>query len=116
MSKLKFDCTFGGCDGGTHYVFTIYSREHSGDGLFSLGMFAGDGNVTATHGKVYTLRGENDATVWQCISEDGQGTFHFLTDPDSGRIFIGHGDSGFRKDRPLYLMQESPESPAGVYQ
>ncbi|MCM1373112.1 MAG: copper resistance protein NlpE N-terminal domain-containing protein [Bacteroides sp.] len=76
---------------GIEYVLTIHSCQHSGDGTFTLALTykeAEDGkDKTFTYtGKRMTLRGipeDDNATVWQCISEDGKETFNFLREDEN---------------------------------
>lgn len=76
---------------GIEYRLTIRHREHSGDGTFELTLNykeADDGQDKAfTYmGKRLTLRGipgNDNATVWQCITEDGRETFNFLREDDT---------------------------------
>lgn len=65
---------------------TIESREHSGDGTFTLERFYSEADacrreVSVRRGRRYTLRGipENaDATVWQLVTEEGDETINLL--------------------------------------
>lgn len=76
---------------GIEYRLTIRHREHSGDGTFTLTLNykeAEDGRDKAfTYtGKRLTQRGipgDDNATVWQCITEDGRETFNFLREDDT---------------------------------
>ena len=64
-------------DGITCVRLTIESREHSGDGTFTLDRR----EVSVRRGRRYTLRGipENaDATVWQLVTEEGDETINLL--------------------------------------
>ena len=73
-------------DGRTCVKLTIESREHSGDGTFTLERFYSDADarrreVSVRRGRRYTLRGipENaDATVWQLVTEEGNETINLL--------------------------------------
>lgn len=76
---------------GIVYMLTICSREHSGDGTFKLTITykeadnGKDKNFTY-QGKRFTQRGipgNDDATVWQCISDEGNETFNFLKENDT---------------------------------
>lgn len=76
---------------GIVYQLTIRSREHSGDGTFKLTLTykeadnGKDKNFTY-QGKRFTQRGipgDNDATVWQCISDEGNETFNFLKENET---------------------------------
>lgn len=76
---------------GIEYRLTIRYREHSGDGTFTLTLNykeTEDGRDKAfTYtGKRLTQRGipgDDNATVWQCITEDGRETFNFLREDDT---------------------------------
>ena len=71
---------------GIRYQLYVRHREHSGDGQFLLQLtyLEADNGKDAIHtymGKRYTLRGipnDNDATVWQLVSDNGKSTFNFL--------------------------------------
>ena len=73
-------------DGITCVKLTIESREHSGDGTFTLERFYSEVDacrreVSVRRGRRYTLRGipENaDATVWQLVTEEGDETINLL--------------------------------------
>ena len=71
---------------GIRYSLTIRNQEHSGDGTFTLVMTyleaenGQDQSFTYT-GKRFTQRGipgNDNATVWQLISNDQKETFNFL--------------------------------------
>lgn len=73
---------------GIRYTLTVRHQEHSGDGTFSLDMTyleAEDGkDATFTYtGRRYTQRGipgDDNATVWQLVTDDGEDTFNFLVE------------------------------------
>lgn len=77
-------------DGKTCVKLTIESREHSGDGTFTLERFYSEADacrreVSVRRGRRYTLRGipENaDATVWQLVTEEGNETINLLKGGD----------------------------------
>lgn len=71
---------------GTEYRLLIRNRQYSGDGTFRLTLNCKgadnikDKSVTYT-GKRFTQRGipgDDNATVWQCITDDGTRIFNFL--------------------------------------
>lgn len=76
---------------GIVYLLTICSREHSGDGTFRLTLTYkeadnGKDKSFTYQGKRFTQRGipgNNDATVWQCISDEGNETFNFLKENET---------------------------------
>ena len=76
---------------GIRYTLTISSREHSGDGTFTLTMTyleaenGEDRSYTYT-GRRFTLRGmagDENATVWQLVADSDKGTFNFLREDDT---------------------------------
>ena len=76
---------------GIRYSLTISSREHSGDGTFTLTMTyleaenGEDRSYTYT-GRRFTLRGmagDENATVWQLVADSDKGTFNFLREDDT---------------------------------
>lgn len=80
---------------GIEYTLSIRSRQHSGDGTFMLVLTYkeaenGQDKTFTYTGKRLTLRGipgDDDATVWQCITEDGKQTFNFLRE-DADRLTL----------------------------
>lgn len=75
---------------GANYRLTIRNREHSGDGTFELTISqnspaAGESTALVYRGRRYTQRGipgDGDATVWQCVADDGRHVFNFLLEAD----------------------------------
>lgn len=71
---------------GIRYSLTVRSHQHSGDGTFSLTMTyieAEDGKDQSFSytGKRFTQRGipgDNDAIVWQLVTDDKKDIFNFL--------------------------------------
>lgn len=70
---------------GIEYRLTVRNFEHSGDGEFTLTLTYkeaenGEDRSFEYRGRRFTQRGipgEDNATVWQCVADDGQ-TFNFL--------------------------------------
>lgn len=87
---------------GIVYQLTIYNREHSGDGTFKLTLTYkeadnGKDKSFTYQGKRFTQRGipgNNDATVWQCISDKGNETFNFLKENETTLTLL---DQDFKK-------------------
>ena len=86
---LVYEGTLPAASGGRNnqcVKLTIESREHSGDGTFTLERFYSEVDacrreVSVRRGRRYTLRGipENaDATVWQLVTEEGDETINLL--------------------------------------
>ena len=75
---------------GIRYQLYVRHREYSGDGQFYLQLtyLEADNGKDAVHtymGKRNTLRGitaNNDATVWQLMSDNGADSFNFLYGAD----------------------------------
>ena len=75
---------------GIFYSLTIKSKKHSGDGTFSLALTYkeaenGKDKTFTYEGKRFTLRGmagNENATVWQLITNDHKQTFNFLVEND----------------------------------
>lgn len=82
---------------GIRYDLTIRSREHSGDGTFSLSqtyLEAEDGKDATfiTNGKRLALKGmpgNDNATIWQLVSDNGDEVMNFLCENDSTITLIG---------------------------
>lgn len=81
---------------GIRYRLYVRHREHSGDGQFYLQLtyLEADNGKDAVYtymGKRYTLRGiptDNDATVWQFVSDNGESIFNFLYDADGRTLTL----------------------------
>lgn len=75
---------------GIEYSLTIRNRQHSGDGTFMLTLNYkeaenGEDQAFTYTGKRLTLRGipgDDNATVWQCTTDDGKQTFNFLCEDE----------------------------------
>ncbi len=81
---------------GIVYTLTIRNQKYSGDGIFSLSLTYkeaenGKDKTFTYYGKRFTQRGipeNNDATVWQCISEDKKTIFNFLVEDESTLVLL----------------------------
>ena len=87
--EQTYEGTLPAADGpGIRYTLTVRHQEHSGDGTFSLDMtyLEAENGKDATYtytGRRYTQRGipgDDNATVWQLVSEDGDDIFNFLVE------------------------------------
>lgn len=80
---------------GIEYKLTIRNREHSGNGTFQLTVTYqeaenGEDRTFTYNGKRLTLRGipgDEDATVWQCITNDNNQVFNFLRE-DANKLTL----------------------------
>lgn len=88
---------------GSDYTLSVYNYRHSGDGLFSLEILSADNKLTISSGRLYTLRGTDDASVWECRSNDGKSSY-FLLDTTGRRIFRVADDSDTTRCNPLSLI------------
>lgn len=82
----------------------VRSREHSGDGVFTLVMDrqeqgGGIGEKTVYAGRRFTQRGmygDNDATVWQLVADGPQKVLNFLRQDETALRLL---DDSFRVNR-----------------
>lgn len=83
---------------GIEYQLTIRNREHSGDGTFQLILTHkeaenGEDRTFTYNGKRLTMRGipgDDNATVWQCITDDNDNhkIFNFLREDANTLILL----------------------------
>lgn len=81
---------------GIGYQLYVRHREHSGDGQFFLQLtyIEADNGKDAIYtytGRRYTMRGipaDNDATVWQLVSDNGKNVFNFLYGADGQMLTL----------------------------
>ena len=85
-------------------VLVLYGYEHSGDAVFTLSETDTACNLKYLQGRVYTLRGENDATLWQCVSSDGP-VLYFLTEAGNDTIYRVPDDVRYPRDVPYCIMK-----------
>lgn len=97
------------------YRLTIRSREHSGDGHFSLSVTtrpaAGECRVDSCSGRRFTLRGmagDNNATVWQLIAADKDETIHLLRRNDETLVLLNERLEKSSPEIRLHLTSEGP--------
>lgn len=92
--------------GSVPSVLVLYGYEYSGDAVFTLSEAdtASSLNLKCFQGRVYTLRGENDATVWQCKSSEGR-VLYFLTEVGNDTIYRVPDDVRYTRDVPYCIMK-----------
>ena len=81
---------------GILYRLTINNRQYSGDGTFHLsltykGADSGKDKTFEYSGKRFTQRGipgDDNATVWQCVSDNKRNIFNFLRENDSTLLLL----------------------------
>ncbi len=82
-------------------TLTVYMQRHGGDGVFCIGILGRDNELSAAKGRLYTLRGQDDSTIWQCVCDDGQQIFYFLAGDRPDRIFPIRDESDTVRHCPL---------------
>jgi len=88
----------------SYCIFTIYKYKHSGDGIFSISILNANKELFTADGRVYTLKGKNDTTEWECVINEGEYTFYFLLDLDNERICLKPDKLNSGKLHQLYLI------------
>ncbi len=84
---------------GIVYRLTVCDSGHSGSGTFRLtltykGADNGRDMSFSYKGRRLTKRGipgDSEATVWQCVSDDGDETFNFLKEDETTLTLLGWG-------------------------
>lgn len=100
---------YTGTSSGTEasvYTLQIISREHSGDGRFIMTRVTTDEKTgvkkkKSYEGKRFTLRGisgDNDAMVWQLVSDDKMVKFNFLREDDNTLVLL---DEDFKRNESV---------------
>lgn len=85
-------------------VFLLYKYKHSGDGIFSISILNANKELFTADGIVYTLKGKNDTTEWECVINEGEYAFYFLLDLDNERICLKPDKLNSGKLYQLYLI------------
>ena len=91
--ELKSRVFKGTCEEGATCILTLFNQEHSGDGIFSFTVLGPGNRLNVYKGRVYTLRGTDDATLWQCVADDKAHTFYFPLDADGQHIYKEKNDA-----------------------
>lgn len=104
-----YDGTCIGDSGKLYDCFLVVAHwEHSGDGDFFFTYSPQEDSLkqkTPYEGKRFTLRGipgDNDATVWQCITYDRKHIFNFLRKDSTQLIWL---DKDFRPTDPMRKLK-----------
>ena len=87
-------------------TLSVYGYAHSGDGVFSLTSLNGHRELAAEKGKLYTLRGEDDTTVWECRGEAESTRFYFFLENGGKNIFWAPDDSRCDMTHPMRLVYD----------
>lgn len=104
VGKLMSRVFMGTCEDDAICILTLFNHEHSGDGVFSLTILRPGSGLSVHKGRVYTLRGTDDATLWQCVSGDGAHTFYFLLDADGQKIYKETNDADYTREYVLSAL------------
>ena len=80
--------------------------RHYFDGVFSLTSLNGHRELAAEKGKLYTLRGEDDTTVWECRGEAESTRFYFFLENGGKNIFWAPDDSRCDMTHPMRLVYD----------
>lgn len=101
-------------DSCIEYLLEISSLRHSGDGIFQLTLICqsadkGKDTLSRYTGQRFTQRGipgNNNATVWQCVSDRGNEIFNFLKENDSTLILLnGDFELSHTRRESLYMYE-----------
>ncbi len=88
---------------GTACTLSVYGYEHSGDAIFSISVLNDSLALYAGQGIAYTLRGEGDATVWECRTCGGE-TFYFFVEGNGERLYWAQDDMVCDKSHVMQLV------------
>ena len=103
LGSVVADTYVGNIADGSYCILTIVSYEHSGDGLFSMQIMGNDGKLTSCQGERYTLRGDDDATIWSCESTQHGAHYYFQHTADN-KVYHLTEETERTHDYPLQLI------------
>lgn len=102
LGPLSENIYMGQMYDGRHATLSVYSYQHSGDGIFSLQVLDDQGKLFSFSGRRYTLRGSLDETIWQCITKDRvPQIFYFLCDSSQEKLFSIENEKYQKKEGAL---------------
>lgn len=104
LGKLNVRTYTGEIIDGKYCELTVYNQELSGDGGFVAQVLDEENNLKVYAGNRFTLRGENDATIWQCKVSSGNKSLYFLCEADE--VFWLKNDSTITKKYPLQRIDK----------
>lgn len=98
--------TFEGKDASSsQYKLIVLNQEYSGDGQFSISIYDNrNKKLFVAQGKRYTLRGENDTTLWQFVTNDDKYSFEFLVNAADSITLV---NNPYSQDNPILKMISS---------
>lgn len=91
LGKILIRTFEGKSASSSHYTLIVLNQEYSGDGQFSINIFDNTHKkLLIAQGKRYTLKGENDTTLWQFVTDDEKYSFEFLVNADNSITLINN--------------------------
>ena len=96
LGKLQLRVYEGVVENSIGCVLSVYGYQHSGDGVFTISIMRDDNELETVDGNIYTLRGENDETIWECRKSDDGQSYYFLREESGDRIFMVRYGNYFR--------------------
>lgn len=91
LGKILIRTFEGKSASSSHYTLIVLNQEYSGDGQFSINIFDNrHKKLLVAQGKRYTLKGENDTTLWQFVTDDEKYSFEFLVNADNSITLINN--------------------------
>lgn len=110
--KPEISIFAGTIDDNRYCIMSVYNHRFSGDGVFVIQLFDSSLHVTSESGHRYTLRGENDATLWECRVDSNDARYYFVCDAANDIIYFVENDSTYTNDYPMPLVKLQELSPA----
>lgn len=108
LGKVLIRTFEGKSASSSQYTLIVLNQEYSGDGQFSISIFDNlNKKLFVAQGKRYTLRGENDTTLWQFVTNDDKYSFEFLVNAADSITLV---KNPYSEDNPILKMISSEEA------
>lgn len=105
LGKLLIRTFEGKSTSNSNYTLIVLNQEYSGDGQFSISIYDNrNKKFFVAQGKRYTLRGENDTTLWQFVTHDDKYSFEFLVNAADSITLV---KNPYSQDNPILKMISS---------
>jgi len=105
LGKLLIRTYEGKAASSSQYTLIVLNQEYSGDGQFSISIYDNrNKKLFVAQGKRYTLRGENDTTLWQFVTNDDKYSFEFLVNAADSITLV---NNPYSQDKPILKMISS---------
>ncbi len=105
LGKLLIRTYEGKAASSSQYTLIVLNQEYSGDGQFSISIYDNrNKKLFVAQGKRYTLRGENDTTLWQFLTNDDKYSFEFLVNTADSITLV---NNPYSQDNPILKMISS---------